>query len=141
MFKRITYISRYAKPLTAEQLDALGENAAEKNRELGLTGFLMASGGLFYQVLEGPPEVVDQIYETIEQDERHTDVLLLGSVSPIQHRLFPDWSMKTINLDAEAHVRLLPVKALMKAVYEQQRLVDNMIGVIERSMQYEMRSE
>ena len=141
MFKRITYISRYAKPMTAEEIEVLGENAEEKNRAHGVTGFLMASGGLFYQVLEGPPDVVDQIYEAIAHDERHTDVLLLESVDPVERRIFPDWSMKTINLDAEAHVRLLPVKALMKAVYEQQRLVDNMIGAIERSMQYEMRSE
>jgi hypothetical protein len=141
MYKRITYVSRYAKPLTAEEIEALGADAAEKNRAHGLTGFLMASGGLFYQVLEGPPEFIDEIYEAIEHDERHTDVLLLESIDSVGHRLFPDWSMKTINLDAEAHVRLLPVKALMKAVYEQQRLVENMIGVIERSMQYEMRGE
>jgi hypothetical protein len=141
MFKRITYVSRYAKPLTADEIDTLGEKAAEKNRELGLSGLLMASGGLFYQVLEGPPEVVDQIFDTIERDDRHTDVLLLSSVGPVERRLFSDWSMKTINLDAEAHVRLLPVKGLIKAVYEQQRLVDNMIGVIERTLQYEMRKE
>jgi hypothetical protein len=138
MLKRITYVSRYAKPLSAGEIESLGESAAKKNRELGLTGFLMASGGLFYQVIEGPPEVVDEIYGTIAGDERHTDVVLLRSEEPVEKRSFPDWSMRTINLDAKAHVRLLPLKALMKAVDEQRRLVDNMIGVIERTLQYEM---
>ena len=141
MLKRITYVSRYSKPLTAEQIEQIGRRANEKNRELGLTGFLMASGGLFYQVLEGPPEEVDGIYNTILGDERHTDVVLLSSLEGVKNRSFPDWSMETIDLDAQAHVRLLPVKALMKSVYEQRRLVDNMIAAIERSLQYEMRGE
>lgn len=141
MLKRITYVSRYAKPLAADEIEEIGRRAAEKNRKLGLTGFLMASGGLFYQVLEGPPEEVDGIYDTIVRDERHTDVLLLSSVETVEKRSFPSWSMKTIDLDAQAHVRLLPVKALMKSAYEQRRLVDNTIAAIERSLQYEMRNE
>lgn len=141
MLKRITYASRYAKPLTAEEIEEIGRQAEEKNREIGLTGLLMASGGLFYQVLEGPPEEVDRIYDTILGDERHTDVVLLRSVEGLTNRSFPNWSMKTIDLDAQAHVRLLPVKALMKSVFEQRRLVDNQISAIERSLQYEMRDE
>jgi len=141
MLKRITYASRYAKPMTAEEIEEIGSRATEKNRDLGLTGLLMASGGLFYQVLEGPPEEVDRIYDTILGDERHTDVSLLSSVDAVKDRSFPDWTMKTIDLDAQAHVRLLPVKALMKSVFEQRRLVDNMIAAIERSLQYEMRDE
>ena len=35
----------------------------------------------------------------------------------------------------------LRIKALMKYVYEQRRLVDNMIAAIERSLQYEMRGQ
>ncbi|MEE4273062.1 MAG: BLUF domain-containing protein [Thermoanaerobaculales bacterium] len=139
MMKRITYVSRYSKPMTADAIEALGRKAAEKNRELGLSGVLLTSGGLFYQVLEGPGETVDEIYKTILEDERHTDVILLNSESPIAERSFADWSMETIDLDAKAHVRLLPVKALMKAVFEQRRLADNMVGSIARSLWYEMR--
>jgi hypothetical protein len=127
--------------MTSEDVEAIGRQAEENNRELGLTGFLMASGGLFYQLLEGPPEVVDQVYANILDDDRHSDVILLSSDGPLPRRAFPDWSMKTVDLDADAHVRLLPVKALMKAVYEQRRLVDNMVSVIERALQYELRDD
>jgi len=139
MMKRITYVSRYSRPMTADEIETLGAKAAEKNRELGLSGVLLTSGGLFYQVLEGPAEAIDHLYGTILEDERHTDVILLNSESPITERSFAEWSMKTIDLDAKAHVRLLPVKALMKAVFEQRRLADNMVDSIARSLWYEMR--
>jgi hypothetical protein len=138
MEKRIAYVSRYSSPLTAEELEKLGTQAGEKNESLGVTGVLMASGGIFYQVLEGPSEVVDKLYATIEADERHTDLLLLRTEEPISHRHFGEWSMKVLNLDAASHVRLMPLKALIKAVFEQQRLVDNMVWAIERTARYEL---
>jgi len=140
MTKRITYVSHFSKPMNERELSSLGETAAEKNHRLGITGFLMVSGGLFYQVLEGPEENVDELYAAIAADDRHTDLLLLRVEEDVAGRLFPDWSMKTINLDAASHVRLLPVKALVKAVYEQQRLIDNMIWAIERTVHYETKS-
>ena len=133
MTQRITYVSRFAKPMDTHQLEALGEAAAARNRELGITGILMASGGMFYQILEGPKEAVAEIYSAIANDPRHTDLVLLRSEEDVSARLFPEWSMKTVNLDAASHVRLLPLKALVKAVYEQQRLIDNMIWSIERT--------
>lgn len=138
MIKRISYISRFSKPMNQSQLQQLGEAAAEKNKKLDITGILMASGGLFYQVLEGPEEAVNQLYGAISTDDRHTDLLLLQTERDQTTRLFPDWSMKTVNLDAASHKRLLPLKALIKAVYEQQRLVDNMVWAIQRSVRYEM---
>ena len=138
MMKRITYISRYAQPMSEDKLRALGEAAAVKNRQLGVTGILMASGGIFYQVLEGSAEHVEQLYSTIARDGRHTDILLLQSEDDVPEKLFPDWSMKTINLDAASHVRLFPLKALIKAVFDQQMVVRNMIWSIERTVQHEM---
>ena len=140
MMKRITYVSSFAKPMNERELRSLGEAAAKKNQQNSITGFLMVSGGLFYQVLEGPEEKVDEIYAAIAADDRHTDLLMLRSEGNVTGRLFPDWSMKTINLDASSHVRLLPVKALVKAAYEQQRLIDNMIWAIERTVHHEMKS-
>ena len=95
MTKRITYVSRFSKPFEARALQDLGKAAAEKNRELDITGFLMASGGLFYQVIEGPEENVDKLYDAIASDDRHTDLLLLRAEENVTSRLYPDWSMKT----------------------------------------------
>ena len=46
--------------------------------------------------------------------------------------------MKTVDLDAAAHVRLMPLKILMQAVYDQRQLVDKMIWAIERTLKHEL---
>jgi len=140
MLKRIKYVSRFEKPLSAEAIDQIGEQSQKNNESLGLTGLLMSSGGLFYQVLEGPAEAVDEVYGRIVTDGRHTDLLLMSTEDDVE-RLFPDWSMQTINLDAASHVRLFPLKALIKAVFEQGRLMENMMWAIERTVQHEMRRD
>ncbi len=140
MMKRIKYASRYSRPLTEKEIKSLGQRAAARNAELGVTGVLMASGGMFYQVIEGPAKAVDDLLAAIEDDDRHTDVLVLGVEEDVTSRLFPDWSMKTVDLDAASHVRLLPLKIMMQAVYEQQQLVDKMIWAIERTLMHELRS-
>lgn len=138
MCKRIKYVSRFTKPMDAKKLEELGEQAATNNRKLGVTGILMASGGLFYQVIEGPPEAVDGLLAAIERDERHTDLLILNIELGVSERMFPDWSMKMINLDAASHVRLLPLKVLMQAVYDQQQLLEKMTWGIERTLKHEL---
>lgn len=136
--KRIKYVSRFAQPLGADDISSLAQSSSWNNLELDVTGVLMTSGGLFFQILEGPAESVDIVFSRIVADPRHTDLLILSSEDSAADRLFPDWSMKTLDLDAASHVRLLPLKALIKAVFDQQRLLDNMTWAIERSLQYEM---
>ena len=138
MMKRIKYVSRFDKPHSEADIEAIGKQSSANNQELGLTGMLMASGGLFYQVLEGPAEAVDEIYARIAKDGRHTDLLLLSSEDNVE-RMYPDWSMEVINLDAASNVRLFPLKALIKSVFEQIRLAENMMWAIERTVQHEMR--
>lgn len=140
MLKRIKYVSRFDKPLSAEAIEEIGAQSQKNNASMDLTGLLMSSGGLFYQVLEGPAEAVDDVYRRIVADGRHTDLLLISSEDDVE-RVFPDWSMQTINLDAASHVRLFPLKALIKAVFEQGRLMENMMWAIERTVQHEMRRD
>jgi hypothetical protein len=141
MMKRIKYVSRFATPFSGSELEELGAKAAEKNEGLDITGVLITSGGLFYQVLEGPTEAVDGIFGYIKADERHTDLLILGIEEDVSQRLFPDWSMKTVNLDAAAHVRLLPLKVLMETVFEQQQHIDKMLWAIDRGLRQEFSSK
>ena len=138
MIKRIKYVSRFDKPHTEADIEAIGEQSRANNERLDLTGMLMASGGLFYQVLEGPAEAVDEVYARIADDSRHTDLLLLGSEENVE-RLYPEWSMEVITLDAASNVRLFPLKALVKSVFEQTRITENMMWAIERTIQHEMR--
>ena len=75
-----------------EHLERLLDGARKNNTKLGVSGVLLYQDGTFFQVLEGAPETVNQLYETIERDTRHNNVLVLAS-SEIEERNFSDWSM------------------------------------------------
>lgn len=140
MLKRLTYVSRFAKPFSESELEKLGELSAKNNKDIDVTGVLMTSGGVFFQVLEGPPEAVDRVYSAIAEDTRHTHLVVLELEMDVAARNYPDWSMKTIDLDASSHVRLLPLKVLMETVFEQQLLVDKMLWAIDRTLKHELRN-
>ena len=57
-----------------------------------ITGSLLFSEGCFAQVLEGSREAVEKTFERIQNDERHSDVVVL-QVGPLKERDFPAWSM------------------------------------------------
>jgi hypothetical protein len=99
---------------------------------------LMTSGGIFYQVLEGPPEAVDELFQKIAADARHKDVLLLSAQEDVADRQFPSWAMKKVNLDEEAVVRLEPIKALLDAVVVQREALQQLMGVLSRSVWQEL---
>ena len=75
--------------------------ARERNARLGVTGALLCNREYFAQVLEGPREAVEEIYESIQCDERHTGTTVLR-FRPAPRRDFPDWTMAYEGHDSEA---------------------------------------
>lgn len=138
MLKRIKYVSRMAQSLGKAEIEGITEQAARNNAAHDVTGVLMTSGGLFFQILEGPIDAVDEIYDAIVADERHTDVLLLGSEIGLTGRLFPDWSMGKVDLDGDASLRLEPLRVMLGAVVDQRRILDTMVDTLQRAVWYEM---
>ena len=138
--KRIKYISQFAKDLKPDEIASLVSHAAKKNVLLEITGILMTSGRVFYQVIEGPEAHIDDVFESIASDPRHQDVLLLESESSVTSRFFPDWSMKKIDLDAHASERLRPVRELLGRVMEKRREIAQLTDDIERIIWYELAS-
>lgn len=132
--KRIRYASRFAKPLLAGQIEILAREAAEYNARNDITGLLIASGDLFFQIIEGPRLKIDELYGRILQDSRHTDVVTLSvEQSPALLRICPDWAMKKVDLGLEAKERMEPVKALLELLVEHQRLLDHLRDTLERT--------
>lgn len=97
MLVRLMYASRSAQPMDQEELSAILRQSRQNNLPQGITGALCCSGGIFIQVLEGGRSAVNQLYQRISRDERHTDVLLL-SYEEISERRFANWAMGQINL-------------------------------------------
>lgn len=131
MPKRLEYVSEHARPLAEEDLDAIVATAATRNAERGITGFLMSSGGLFLQVIEGPVEAVNALWEEIQRDPRHRNMLVLTMRRDVPNRLFPDWSMRKIDLDHGAARRMEPLRLLLQTAVGLRTQLDGVIGAPE----------
>ena len=84
-----------------EEVTQILKKSRVNNQALNVTGALLYSSNLFAQVLEGPRKAIETIFERIQRDDRHSDVVVLES-SPSVQRDFPDWSMarvRTVELD------------------------------------------
>jgi hypothetical protein len=88
----LIYASIATEALGTVQLTELLQQARRANERLGLTGMLLHSAGSFFQVLEGEPGVVNQLYQKLLLDERHEKVTLIIR-EPIGRRSFGSWSM------------------------------------------------
>ena len=71
--------------------DILSE-ARVRNQRDGITGALLSGAGWYSQVLEGSPESVHKLVESIERDGRHHNIVSLPE-RIVAERTFPDWSM------------------------------------------------
>ena len=92
--RRVTYVSR-ALTTAREDLDTILAAARRNNAAMHVTGAMMLTSKHFAQVLEGPPAAVEEIFERIQMDDRHTAVALL-EVADVTARAFDAWSMAFI---------------------------------------------
>ena len=94
----IIYISRSHKKLEKLELVDLCAKSAAKNLKLNITGLLLCVGNSFVQVLEGQKEIVQDLYNKISKDPRHTQCrILFEGTTP--ERLFSQWNMNFLQMD------------------------------------------
>jgi hypothetical protein len=97
MLVRLTYASRANDGIGADTLAAILKTSRAHNLDVGVTGVLVFSDGIFLQVLEGGRDAVSTLYNRIAHDKRHRDVVLLG-YEEIGERRFAGWAMGQANL-------------------------------------------
>lgn len=106
MMKSVTYMStsRIAgdEAATTAAISQLLEGARKFNSSSGISGVLLFTAHTFLQVLEGPAAEIAGLFERIQRDKRHTNVLVLDYRS-IETRDFADWSMAYATLDEPPH--------------------------------------
>ena len=98
MLVRLMYASRAADSMDNETLAAIMRKSRSHNPQVGVTGVLCFSGGIFLQVLEGGRLPVSQLYNRIASDPRHHDVALLH-YEEIGERRFAGWSMGQVKMN------------------------------------------
>ncbi|MBZ0056600.1 MULTISPECIES: diguanylate phosphodiesterase [unclassified Leclercia] len=77
MLTTIIYRSHFRDDVPVTVLEDMVVAANEKNKEAGVSGILLFTGKLFFQLLEGPEENVRAIYRAICEDPRHHNVVEL----------------------------------------------------------------
>jgi hypothetical protein len=90
---QLIYISQRKPDLSDVQLDGIITQSSVRNRSKDVTGVLLMSGRHIMQLLEGNSEVVDELFNRIASDERHSDVRCMLR-KEVGKRLYPEWGMK-----------------------------------------------
>lgn len=98
--RRISYISTAALSDERGEIAAILDVARSRNTAGGVTGFLLYTQGAFHQTLEGPPDAVGEIFESILSDDRHGNVVTLFDEA-VETRAYTDWSMGHRDVPAE----------------------------------------
>jgi len=89
----VLYKSRAVQPGDInENTASIAKEAAAKNRNRGITGFLHIENGGFYQYIEGSEKDVKRLYSNICRDPRHYSVVQICN-GKTDERRFPDFEM------------------------------------------------
>lgn len=82
----------------AEVVDEMLKKAISQNAELGVTGWCLYDDRnlVVYQVLEGPPAVVERLFDKIRQDPRHDVSSQHVARRRSQSREFSSWAVEKI---------------------------------------------
>lgn len=75
--------------------------ARRNNSNAAVTGALMFNAGCFAQVLEGPHDSVQDTFERIQCDMRHSNVSILA-FGKTEQRTFSHWSMAYMGKETHA---------------------------------------
>lgn len=122
--KRLTYISRFARHLPADEIEKIREASSRNNQRNGITGVLIYLRGIFFQILEGEDAQVDAVFARISRDSRHAEILCLKSECGVGERLFPSYSMEVFNLEENQEIYIQPIKTLLQNITESHRILE-----------------
>lgn len=89
---QVLYLSNAKQRLSDDELESLLTQARDRNAQHGLTGMLVYHDGSFIQILEGEKPVVEKVLNSILNDPRHDNIIVVDE-QEISQRSFPDWSM------------------------------------------------
>jgi hypothetical protein len=96
MLVRLLYASRVADD-RPEVIEDILSQSRQCNPSSGITGILCFGGGIFLQAIEGGRLAVSELYNHIQRDSRHKDVVLL-QYEEITERRFGGWTMGQVNV-------------------------------------------
>lgn len=97
MVKQLVYVSVPTIVLSDSIIGEILQFARKRNRSKGIGGFLAFTGELFIQLIEGPHDVIDELYEKIGDDPRHYGLQIVYENEDAT-RQFSDWPMAFLSI-------------------------------------------
>ncbi len=111
---RLAYISKNSmigdRQAIQSEIENILATAHQNNPAKGITGALLYSGGFFCQVIEGAQEEIEALFESIQMDDRHSDVTILH-FEKIDVRGFDEWAMAFAGIEEAMRFDLEQIKA------------------------------
>ena len=89
---RLIYASQSRQEITGDVLKEILLKAREKNQSSSISGMLCFNKDYFLQVIEGSRLQINQLYNKLLSDDRHTNVQLIG-FSEVSQRHWSKWTM------------------------------------------------
>lgn len=109
--RQLIYVSTATYECRPDELEAILESAVRHNKDAGITGLLLYTRGTFMQLIEGDETAIDETLQRLRADRRHYGIFIMVD-TPVDHRIFPSWSMGLRLLDAKKileHPEYIPI--------------------------------
>lgn len=119
----LTYCSFAANNLKQKDILKILAKSKEYNKKHNITGCLLYHNHEFLQILEGEEDYVLEVFEKIQNDKRHDQIILLKQGKK-NNRLFENWNMTYYDLNSEEHVDV-----------NKQLFIDNLINFSRLSLE------
>lgn len=121
---QLIYASNAAREFCDDELAAILDSSIRHNRQNGITGLLLYARGTFLQALEGKQVAVEETYERIKKDNRHTELAVV-EWAPILRRSFSDWSMGFRRCDTPEAAAMLGRSRILETGFQAAELIQD----------------
>lgn len=129
MLKTICYISDSSRDVSADLLTELYSKAKSNNSKNNITGVLVYKNHNFLQVLEGSQDIVDQTFDRIKNDSRHSNIFKVINTN-IEGRIFEDYNFGFTVIDDKTEFKNL-YEYLDWLKLGHNKLANEVIGMVE----------
>ena len=102
----LSYVSKASYEMDALTLLPILKDSLRWNFDHQITGVLYYEDGYFGQIIEGPENFIQETFEKISKDPKHSVKRILEK-RKIEERLFPNWSMQFFG--ADDILKLVPI--------------------------------
>jgi hypothetical protein len=93
MVHQLFYVSSAnSDNVTDAMVNEIIKKALVNNLALDITGILLFKKGMFAQLLEGPKANVEALFDKIQKDKRHSNIINFFKIDG-NERIFPKWRM------------------------------------------------